>query len=92
MTQRANSIVVTSFPVFFHGPAREFEILGDALIIFRLVNQLDNIADLVVSLRRQHFHVVMSTGFGRKLLDEIGDREPELLCLLVLIGRCAGTA
>jgi hypothetical protein len=36
MTQRANSIVVSRLPVFFHGSARELEVFGTTFIFFFL--------------------------------------------------------
>jgi hypothetical protein len=82
MAQGAGGIVVTGLPVVFHGSARELEVLRNAFIIPCLVDQLNDIADLVVRLRRQHLHIVMCAQIIRKPLDKIGDGNAELLRFL----------
>jgi hypothetical protein len=92
VAEAANRIGIAALPVLHHGTARKLEILGDALGVVRVIDEVHDIADLVVSLLLQHFHVFLLAQLGRKLLDEIGDRKPELLCLFVLIGRGPGAA
>src|ERR1700750_2542071 len=83
----ANDIVVPGGPVLLHGPAGELVVLGDAFVVLGIINQLHDIADLLVSLRREHFYLRTVQQLGGKALHEAGEGYAELLGPLVLIGR-----
>jgi len=57
MGNGANDVVIAGGPVLLHGPARELVVLGDAFVVFSVVDQMHDIADLLVSFRRKHFHI-----------------------------------
>jgi len=90
MTEGASGIPVACLPVIFHGATGKLVILGTALVIGRLINQVDDVADFIVSLRLQYFHVRRVSQFVRKLLHQICKRNTKFLCLLVLIRRRTG--
>ena len=47
------SIAVTGLPVLFHAAPGELEILGDAFIGLGAINQMHDVADLIVSFTQQ---------------------------------------
>ncbi len=84
----ANDILVPGGPVLLHGPAGELVVLGDAFVVFGVVDQLHDIADFLVSLRREQLHFRTVQQFSRKLLEEAGEGYAKLLRPFVLIGCC----
>src|SRR5215471_3585351 len=92
IAQRINNIVVPGVPVLFHGETGKFIILHDTLILSCVIDQVDDIADFVISLCLQCSYVVSLAYFVRKLLDEIGNSQAKLLRLFVVICRCPGAA
>jgi hypothetical protein len=91
MGNGANDVVITSGPVLLHGPAREFEILGDAFVVFGVVDQMHDIADLLVSFRRKHFHIRTvqqlrgSSLFALHVVDAVGLVHAMLLRIQALL-------
>jgi hypothetical protein len=64
----ANDIFIAGSPVFLHGPAGELVVLGDAFLVLGVVDQMHDIADFFVGLRREHFHLRTVQQFGGKVL------------------------
>lgn len=81
----ADDILVAGDPVLLHGPAGELVVLGDAFVVLGVINQLHDIADFLVSLRREQAHFRTVQQFGGKVLHQAGEGYTELLGLLVLI-------
>ena len=51
-------IVVTGLPMLLHRAPGEFKILGDAFVGPRSIDQMDDIADLVVSFTQQQLGII----------------------------------
>src|SRR5262245_52984440 len=90
--ERAAGIVVAALPVLFHHSSGKEEVLGDALVASGTIDEVDNITDLLVRFLLQHCCVLTFAKFIGNLLQEIGERDTKLLCLLVVIRCCAGSA
>src|SRR5262249_35626206 len=57
MAQSLNGIAISGEPVFFHCPAGELVVHGTALIFLCAIDQLNDVADLLIRLRGQHGHL-----------------------------------
>ena len=64
MAQRANGILVTSLPVFFHGPARELVVLRMALVVLAAVDQMIRTTNFFLPLRIQDAVSSIETSVG----------------------------
>src|SRR5207248_3467937 len=58
IAKRAHGVVIAALPVLLHGAAGEFEILGDAFVLLGAIDQLHDVADLVVGQWREQPHLV----------------------------------
>jgi len=58
-------IAVAGPPVFLHGAPGELEILGDAFIRPGAINQMHDVADLVVGFAEQEFGIIPVPQFLR---------------------------
>jgi hypothetical protein len=69
-----------------HRSPGKFEVLGDAFVAPGAIDRMNDVANLVISLLCQDFHVFAVPQPVRKLLDEVGKGDAQPLGLLVLIG------
>ena len=63
MTEAANGTPVACLPMVFHGTTRELVVLGNALVIGRLLGELDDVADFIFTSRV----AVFTTAAGFKI-------------------------
>src|SRR5262249_25978987 len=92
MAERPNGVVVSGAPMLLHRPARELKIFDDAFIALAVVNQLNDVTNLVISLLFKSFHIFIRVQALWKLLYEARERKTKLLLPLVLVGRRSGAA
>ena len=71
MTEAANGIPVACLPMVFHGTTRELVVLGSALVIGRPLGELDDVADFIVSLRLQYFHIPCGSIYDRSWFQDL---------------------
>src|SRR5262249_57924091 len=57
MTETVDGVAVSGQPVLFHSPPGELVVLGAALVFLRAIDQVNNVADLVVRRGGQHGHL-----------------------------------
>src|SRR5262249_41592004 len=95
MTQTVDGVAVSGQPVLFHRSPRELVVLGAALIFLRAVDQVNDIADLVVRLGGQHGHLGKAAQLIGKPLEQRREGDAQLLCVFVEVRsrpRAAGEA
>src|SRR5262245_745243 len=90
--ERAAGIVIAALPVLCHHSSGKEEVLGDALVASGAINQVDDVANLLVRLLLQSLGILTLPKFIGKLLHKVGDCDTKLLCLLVLMSRCPSSA
>src|SRR6516164_7044997 len=72
--------------MFLHRAPREFEVLGNPFVASRAVDQMSDIANLVIGFSSQYFHILIVMKLVWKPLYEVGHRDAQLLGFLILIG------
>src|SRR5262245_5813878 len=90
--ERAASAVMAALPVLFHHSSGKEEVFGDSLVASGTISEVDDVANFLVRFLPQFSCILTLLKFIGKLLHEIGDSDTKLLCLLVLIGCCPGSA
>src|SRR5262249_59531269 len=78
--------------MLLHRPARELKIFDDAFVGLAVVNQLNDVTNLVISLLFKRLHIFIRVQALWKLLYEARERKTKLLLPLVLVGRRSGAA
>src|SRR5262245_4256057 len=90
--ERAAGIVIAALPVLCHHSSGKEEVLGDALVASGAINEVDDVANLLVRFLLQSLGILTLPKFIGKLLHEVGDCDTKLLCFLVLMSCCPGSA
>src|SRR5262245_62962932 len=90
--ERAAGIVIAALPVLCHHSSGKEEVLGDALVTSGAINEVDDVANLLVRFLLQSFGILTIPKSIGKVLQKIGDGDTKLLRLLVLMGCLPGSA
>src|SRR5262245_15836586 len=92
LRERAPGVVVATLPVLIHHSSGKEEVLGDALVASGTIDEVDDVANLLVRFPLQSFGILTLPKFIGKLLQKIGDGDTKLLRLLILMGCFPGSA
>src|SRR5215475_7971566 len=85
MTQTVDRVAISGEPVLFHRPPGELVVLGAALIFLCAIDQVNDVADLVVRLGGQHGHLGKAAQLIGKPLEQGREGDAQLLCVLVQV-------
>src|SRR5262249_31518374 len=85
MTETVDGVAVSGQPVLFHRPPGELVVLGAALVFLRAIDQVNNVADLVVRRGGQHGHLGKAAQLIGKPLEQRREGDAQLLCGLVQV-------
>src|SRR5215813_5430759 len=83
MTQTVEGVAVSGEPVLFHRPPGELVVLGAALVFPGAIDQVDDVAHLVIRLGGQHGHLGKFAQLVGKPLEQGREGDSQLLCVLV---------
>src|SRR5262245_15580353 len=86
MPQGADRIVVSGIPVVGHAGAGKLVVLGLNLVVLRAINQVHDLVDLAIRDSPKKLAVLGLEHFRRDLVEDVGQRDPNALNLLELIG------
>src|SRR6516164_11427076 len=79
-------IAVTGLPVLLHGAPRELKILGDTFIGPGAINQMHDVADLVIGFGEQTLGIGALAQLLGHLFEQISECNPQLLKVLISSG------
>src|SRR5262245_35004324 len=86
MPQGADRIVVSGIPVVGHAGAGKLVVLGLNLVVLRAINQVHDLVYLAIRDGPKKLAVLGLEHFRRDLVQDVGQRDPNALNLLELIG------
>src|SRR5262245_1712046 len=86
MPQCADRIVVSGIPVVGHAGAGKLVVLGLNLVVLRAINQVHDLVDLAIRDSPKKLAVLGLEHFRWDLVEDVGQRDPNTLNLLELIG------
>src|SRR5262249_49463755 len=92
MTQSVDRIAVAGEPVLFHRLPGELVVLGATLVLLCAINQVDDVADLLIRLGGQQGHLGKIAQLIGKPLKQGGDGDASLLCVPVQVYSRPGAA
>src|SRR5262249_53863620 len=85
-------VVIPGTPMVLHGQPRELVILRLALVVPRVVNQVDDVVDLVSAEGFQRFYLITAKQLFRQLAKQAGNRSAEPQNMLEMVGVGSGAA
>src|SRR5262249_13911337 len=92
MAQRPHRVLIPGTPMVLHGQSRELIILRLALVVPRVVNQVDDVVDLGTADPVQRLHLIAVAQLGRQLAQQTDNSRADLVNMLEVVGVGSGAA